>query len=139
MAKSVVKQAKLRALRPKEDEVPGPGFVVEYEHDDGAMLIIAVNPSRGSKGQILITRMQPAVWEPDGNSISNEMLDPQVSITWKHDEDVCGGYESERPSVVHPTVTDSGTVMERIICLDLDEEPWLEDEDIWSRAPKEEE
>ena len=122
-----LKRAKLRGLRPKEDEVGGPEFVVEYEHEDGATLIIAVNPSRGAKGQILITRMQPYVSDPDGLTATSEMVLPQVSITWKHDEDVCGGYESQKPDVVHPVVTDNGRVEERIICLDLDEEPWLED------------
>ena len=46
-----IKRAKLRGLRPREDEVGGPGFVVEYEHEDGATLIIEVNPSRGAGGR----------------------------------------------------------------------------------------
>ena len=130
MAKSLAKQVKLRALRPTEDEVKGPGFVVEYEHDDGASLIIEVNPSRGRRGQILVRRLNPIVMEPDGNTGTCAEVLPQVSITWKHDEDICGGYEYPRPGVQHPVVFDDGRLDERVICLDLDEEPWLEDPEI---------
>ena len=39
-------------------------------------------------------------------------------------------YESPRPGVHHPAVSDNGRLDERVICLDLDEEHWLEDPDI---------
>ena len=127
MPKSLAKRAKIRSLRRSEDEVKGPGFVVEYEHDDGASLIIEVNPSRGIHGQILITRFNPIVMEPDGNTGTCEMVLPQVSITWKHDEDICGGYEAPLPGVQHPAAFDDRPLEQRVICLDIDEEPWLEE------------
>ena len=130
MPKSLASRVKVRALRRGDDEVEGPGFVIEYEHDDGAELVIEVNPSRGPKGQIMITRLQPIIWDSDGNIGTSEVVLPQVSITWKHDEDTCGGYESEKPGVLHPAVHDDGRLDERVICLDLDDEPRLEGSDI---------
>ena len=130
MAKSLAKQVKVRALRPSEDEVKGPGFVVSYEHDDGAELIIEVNPSRGPRGQILITRLNPIVMESDGKTGTCEEVLPKVLVTWTHEEHVCGGYENSLRGVQHPTVYDNGRLDQRVICLDINEEPWLEDPDV---------
>ena len=68
--------------------------------------------------------MQPVVWASDPLTGTSETVLPQVSITWKYDEVICGGYVDQKPDVVHPVVSDNGRVEERIICLDLDDEPW---------------
>ena len=85
---TMAKRAKLRALRPKDDQIGGPGFVVEYEYEDGALLKIAVNPNRDERGGVLITRMSPLYSGPDGYEYSAE-ISPNVAIQWKHDIDVC--------------------------------------------------
>ena len=76
---TMAKRAKLRALRPKDDQIGGPGFVVEHEYGDGALLKIAVNPSRDERGCVLITRMSPLCSRLDGYEYRTEIF-PIVAI-----------------------------------------------------------